>query len=73
MMDPTKVLSFLQNGSITHREHLFTRHYCYTPLLANATPSWSWQPLACSPEKLHFVLGVREWTYAICEFHNSNA
>ncbi|KAM8709458.1 hypothetical protein ACLKA7_016289 [Drosophila subpalustris] len=54
-----------ENGSIIHREHLFTKHYCFTPvLIGNST--WSWQPLACAPEKLHFVLGVREWTYAIC-------
>ncbi|EDV95977.1 probable G-protein coupled receptor Mth-like 8 [Drosophila grimshawi] len=54
-----------EDGSIIHREHLFTKHYCYTlVLLGNRT--WSWQPLACAPEKIHFVLGVREWTYAIC-------
>ncbi|XP_068142344.1 probable G-protein coupled receptor Mth-like 8 [Drosophila tropicalis] len=56
-----------ENGTITHRGHMFTKHYCFTPLqLANA--SWDWQPLACAPEKLHFVLGTREWTYAICLF-----
>ncbi|KAH8302402.1 hypothetical protein KR044_005930 [Drosophila immigrans] len=58
-----------ENGSITHRERLFTKHYCFTPLLignSNSTWSWSWQPLGCAPEKLPFVLGVREWTYAIC-------
>ncbi|XP_060654203.1 probable G-protein coupled receptor Mth-like 8 [Drosophila nasuta] len=54
-----------ENGSITHREHHFTKHYCFTPLLFGNS-NWSWQPLACEPEKLHFVLGVREWTYAIC-------
>ncbi|EDW68794.1 probable G-protein coupled receptor Mth-like 8 [Drosophila virilis] len=54
-----------ENGSITHREHLFTKHYCFTPLRVGNS-SWNWQPLACAPEKLHFALGVREWTYAIC-------
>ncbi|KAH8369636.1 hypothetical protein KR093_000405 [Drosophila rubida] len=63
-----------QNGSITHRAHRFTKHYCFTPLLLDhdndddddENGTWSWQPLACAPERLHFVLGVREWTYAIC-------
>ncbi|KAH8347105.1 hypothetical protein KR059_005315 [Drosophila kikkawai] len=56
-----------ENGTVTHRGHLFSKHYCFTPLLLlNGNTSWDWQPLACAPEKLHFVLGVREWTYAIC-------
>ncbi|XP_026847314.1 probable G-protein coupled receptor Mth-like 8 [Drosophila persimilis] len=59
-----------ENGTIAHRGHIFSKHYCYTPLLLhNASASsfsWDWQPLVCAPEKLHFVLGVREWTYAIC-------
>ncbi|TDG40405.1 hypothetical protein AWZ03_013176 [Drosophila navojoa] len=54
-----------ENGSIIHRDHLFSKHYCFSPLLIGNS-SWSWQPLACAPEKLHFVLGVREWTYAVC-------
>ncbi|XP_020808721.1 probable G-protein coupled receptor Mth-like 8 [Drosophila serrata] len=56
-----------ENGTVTHQGHLFSKHYCFTPvLLPNGNTSWDWQPLACAPEKLHFVLGVREWTYAIC-------
>ncbi|ALC44065.1 mthl8, partial [Drosophila busckii] len=54
-----------ENGSIIHAQLLFTKHYCFTPILASDR-SWSWQPLACAPEKLRFSLGVREWTYAIC-------
>ncbi|XP_017066296.1 probable G-protein coupled receptor Mth-like 8 [Drosophila eugracilis] len=54
-----------ENGTISHRGHIFSKHYCFTPLL-HGNSSWEWQPLACAPEKLHFVLGVREWTYAIC-------
>ncbi|KAH8345646.1 hypothetical protein KR067_000367 [Drosophila pandora] len=54
-----------ENGTVSHRGHVFSKHYCFTPLLlGNST--WDWQPLACAPEKFHFVLGVREWTYAIC-------
>ncbi|KAH8274992.1 hypothetical protein KR018_008392 [Drosophila ironensis] len=54
-----------ENGTVSHRGHVFSKHYCFTHhLLGNAT--WDWQPLACAPEKLHFVLGIREWTYAIC-------
>ncbi|KAH8297639.1 hypothetical protein KR054_004662 [Drosophila jambulina] len=56
-----------ENGTVTHRGHLFSKHYCFTPLLLlHGNSSWDWQPLACAPEKLQFVLGVREWTYAIC-------
>ncbi|XP_017057714.1 LOW QUALITY PROTEIN: probable G-protein coupled receptor Mth-like 8 [Drosophila ficusphila] len=54
-----------ENGTISHRGHVFSKHYCFTPLL-HENSTWEWQPLACAPEKLHFVLGVREWTYAIC-------
>ncbi|XP_030375542.1 probable G-protein coupled receptor Mth-like 8 [Scaptodrosophila lebanonensis] len=58
-----------ENGTVTHRGHLFSKHYCFTPLMLRASSSsWDWQPLACTPEKLHFVLGVREWTYAVCLF-----
>ncbi|KAH8379937.1 hypothetical protein KR009_008101 [Drosophila setifemur] len=57
-----------ENGTVSHRGHVFSKHYCFTPvLLRNSNSSaWDWQPLACAPEKLHFVLGIREWTYAIC-------
>ncbi|XP_037933026.1 probable G-protein coupled receptor Mth-like 8 [Teleopsis dalmanni] len=54
-----------ENGSISHKNHLFSKHYCYTPY-EKPNSVWEWQPLACAPEKLPFVLGVKEWTYAIC-------
>ncbi|KAM7354845.1 methuselah-like 8 isoform 1-T3 [Cochliomyia hominivorax] len=62
-----------ENGTIAHKNSLFTKHYCYSSLPERdkmdeniSVVTWKWQPLACIPEKLPFVLGVREWTYAIC-------
>uniref|UniRef100_A0A1I8PA77 Methuselah N-terminal domain-containing protein n=1 Tax=Stomoxys calcitrans TaxID=35570 RepID=A0A1I8PA77_STOCA len=62
-----------ENGSIMHNQHSFSRHYCYTPLSWRRdkdkdedNPMWHWEPLTCVAAKLPFVLGVREWTYAIC-------
>lgn len=63
-----------ENGTIAHKNSLFTKHYCYSSLPDHdkldengSVITWHWQPLACIPEKLPFVLGVREWTYAICK------
>ncbi|XP_039966335.1 probable G-protein coupled receptor Mth-like 8 isoform X2 [Bactrocera tryoni] len=57
--------TLFENGSIAHRNYLFSNYYCYTPhQLDNIT--WEWQPLACVPKKLPFVLTTKEWTYAIC-------
>ncbi|XP_028895024.1 probable G-protein coupled receptor Mth-like 8 [Zeugodacus cucurbitae] len=57
--------TLFENGSIAHRNHLFSNYYCYTPhQLDNIT--WEWQPLACVRNKLPFVLTTKEWTYAIC-------
>lgn len=64
-----------ENGSIIHKNHVFPKEYCYSPLPLlidkykgeEAGYNWHWEPLACVPERLPFILGVREWTYAICE------
>ncbi|XP_067642827.1 probable G-protein coupled receptor Mth-like 8 isoform X2 [Eurosta solidaginis] len=57
--------SLFENGTIAHRNYIFPTYYCYTPhQVDNIT--WKWQPLACVPKKLPFVLGTKEWTYAIC-------
>ncbi|XP_075162406.1 methuselah-like 8 [Haematobia irritans] len=61
------------NGSIMHKQHSFPRHYCYTPLSwrkdkekDEENSMWHWEPLTCVATRLPFILGVREWTYAIC-------
>ncbi|XP_053955699.1 probable G-protein coupled receptor Mth-like 8 isoform X1 [Anastrepha ludens] len=57
--------TLFENGTIAHHNYVFPNYYCYTShQLDNVT--WSWQPLACVPNKLLFVLGKKEWTYAIC-------
>uniref|UniRef100_A0A0K8UHR3 Putative G-protein coupled receptor Mth-like 8 n=1 Tax=Bactrocera latifrons TaxID=174628 RepID=A0A0K8UHR3_BACLA len=43
--------TLFENGSIAHRNYLFSNYYCYTPhQLDNIT--WEWQPLACVPKKI---------------------
>ena len=67
--------TLFENGTITYKNTLFTKHYCYTALPerdksesnVSVITHWHWQPLACVPERLPFVLGVLEWTYAICK------
>ncbi|XP_073843947.1 methuselah-like 8 [Musca autumnalis] len=60
-----------ENGSVIHKQRYLSKHYCYTPLPVNKdkdeeNTSWEWEPLTCVPDRFPFVLGVREWTYAIC-------
>ncbi|XP_012157164.1 probable G-protein coupled receptor Mth-like 8 [Ceratitis capitata] len=57
--------TLFENGTIAYRHHFFSNYYCYTPhQVDNVT--WEWQPLACVPKKLPFVLDTKAWTYAIC-------
>ncbi|KAL9910338.1 methuselah-like 8 isoform 1-T2 [Glossina fuscipes fuscipes] len=58
-----------ENGTIAYKNHLFSKHYCFSAFPESNKDNemdWQWQPLACVPERLPFILGVREWTYAIC-------
>ncbi|XP_037880401.1 probable G-protein coupled receptor Mth-like 8 isoform X3 [Glossina fuscipes] len=57
-----------ENGTIAYKNHLFSKHYCFSAFPESNKDNemdWQWQPLACVPERLPFILGVREWTYAI--------
>ncbi|XP_017484764.1 PREDICTED: probable G-protein coupled receptor Mth-like 8 [Rhagoletis zephyria] len=57
--------TLFENGTIAHGNYIVSNYYCYTPHQRDNS-TWNWQPLTCVPKKLAFVLGTKEWTYAIC-------